>query len=393
MGSGPGRADLRAVLSTSVRHRPIGRHRSWLAAQIPVARALPSARMPSEAPQATEVACTWLPIDLILRRRETFAMVTAAERAQALGLLDDFLNEQPLLQASRDSAWAYFVGDYAHCYEKAQAHGVGPTADEFFDMWFLLEESLRDAGRRLIERLLSMNDDMSDGARAYLEQLADSSVGLYEVVDVEPGRSILLMNLSDHRGVRVAERTASRAVEPHALLAARIIEPGVSGEPALERGVLNVPRQLRERLVKKLSDLAWDLQADGMSPREIARESAVMMYHAWLSSFEPKIPALHNTDGEKLVWKKLVFRILDRARLLDALRAAEGVDEGPDDDVFSWIGDNDRRRSGLAGSYQGRREAAVRRGELGASGESGPGPHRRDRVRCRGVSAVGAGGR
>ncbi len=268
-------------------------------------------------------------------------MVTAAERAEALRLLDDLLTERPFLQTSRDRAWDHFCGDYAHCYEKAKAHGLGPAADDFFDMWFLLEDDVED-GRRPIDLLLSMNDNMSEGARAYLEQLGELSVALYEVADVEPGRSILLMNLSNHRGVRVAERTASRAVEPHALLAARVIEPGVSGEPELERGLLDVPRRLRERLVEHLSGLATDLRADGMSPREIARESAAVIHQAWLSSFEPQIPALHNTDGEKLVWQKLVFRILDRAQLLDALRSAEGVDQGPEDDVFTWVGDNAR---------------------------------------------------
>jgi hypothetical protein len=267
-------------------------------------------------------------------------MIRREDRLEAIRLLDEFEERQPLLAGEWDDAWFDFCGGFKENYERIEESELEEMGLEFFDMWFALDRSL-ESGRRPVDHLLELERDVSAGARQYLQSLARTSVRLYEVADIVPGQSLLLREVFEGRDLRVMERTLSRMIEPHSLIAARIVTESVSGDPEIERGILPIPRSLRDTVLEQIARARdEDLEA-GFSEIEIDRRVTPLYHQAWLSAFDRPVPQLHNTDGEPLVWTKLVFRVRDRARTLDALRtAAELHDEG--DDTFGWSGTNPR---------------------------------------------------
>ena len=74
------------------------------------------------------------------------------------------------------------------------------------------------------------------------------------------------MTLRDlERGTRITvrEQTASRTLTRRALLAARVVEPGASGQPEMERGVLALPESIRDSLLEQLRRLRREAQKGG----------------------------------------------------------------------------------------------------------------------------------
>jgi len=69
----------------------------------------------------------------------------------------------------------------------------------------------------------------------YLRLLSETGLRLYEVEDMSPGVSVTLVELPSGTRVKVHERLGSRSLWRHALLAARIISEGPSGQPIVER--------------------------------------------------------------------------------------------------------------------------------------------------------------
>lgn len=267
-------------------------------------------------------------------------MATAAERLEALEILDGFPAEQPFLDVMLDDAWEAFAGDFLDSYEELEGTEHEHNAEQFFHMWFMLDEEIEE-GRRPVDLLLAMNNEMSAGARGYLERLAETSVDLYEVAEVVAGESLLLRHVLEGGTIEVNERNASRMVEPYTLLVARIIHDGVSGGPEMERGVLQIPRAMRETVVEQIAVMRAELIADGVSRAAIDRELAPVLFQAWLSCFNRPKPKLANTDGEPLLYTKLVFRIIDHDRLVERLQAAADI-EANEEGEYEWSGENQR---------------------------------------------------
>ena len=88
--------------------------------------------------------------------------------------------------------------------------------------------------------------------RRYLQQLRDSILSLYEVVDVAPGRHCDLRDLiRDRNTFRVHERKGTQNLVKWDRLAARVLY--LNGKHIFSGGVLPFPREAAQKLLKVLT--------------------------------------------------------------------------------------------------------------------------------------------
>ena len=193
--------------------------------------------------------------------------------------------------------------------------------------------------------------------RRYLESLRDSMVSLYEVVGIDPGRSMTVRDLI--RGgdaVTVHEKLGSKSAAPWDRLAARVVE--VNGKMHFTGAILRFRHELSLQFLSMFDEMATELEED--IPEEALREfgqsadtrstvreiilgggpGAQMFTHTWLLDTilqtRAPLPALHNTDDEPIVFCRVRFPVVgDEAQVATMLDGLECF-ERDEDDEQSW---------------------------------------------------------
>jgi hypothetical protein len=210
--------------------------------------------------------------------------------------------------------------------------------------------------------------------RRYLQQLRDSVLSLYEVVDVAPGRHCDLRDLI--RGgntFRVHERMGTQNLVKWDRLAARVLS--LNGKTVFSGGILPYPREAAEKLLKLLTDsrkqfdkqLAREAEKDALShlaasenfDDRFLRESCPAIAGIWimdtLQRLQQPLPELVNRDGEALVFTETRFPFLadqleEITQRLDA--APDWERDNPDEHTWIWLPETDavvdRKQGGMA---------------------------------------------
>jgi hypothetical protein len=174
--------------------------------------------------------------------------------------------------------------------------------------------------------------------QAYMAGLGHSIMSLYEVSDIQPGRSFLARDLI--RGgepVRVSERTATKTLKPWERVALRIVD--VRGTTIIGGGLLPFDHEPSERLLaaiggienRRSADIPAiidELDVDRNDP-EFARLMAtatnkadLLQYVAPAFSFyfladlldrimNAAVPQMINSDGEEMEFTRLVYRLAE----------------------------------------------------------------------------------
>jgi hypothetical protein len=197
--------------------------------------------------------------------------------------------------------------------------------------------------------------------RAYMEGLRSSVMSIYEVSDIQPGKSLLAHDL--FRGgdpVLVSEGTATRSLKQWDRIAARLVKQ--RGKVVLGGGLLSLDRDLAEKLLAALrhtADRAADETAElftaldvsiddlelgeAASHTELLRRAAPLISTVWLSDslqkvLDPQLPELFNADGEEIVFTSLHYRLhpdVSETEVREVLdRMPELRANGPD--IWSW---------------------------------------------------------
>ena len=208
----------------------------------------------------------------------------------------------------------------------------------------------------------------SDLARRYLEALRDSTPSLYEVVDVDPGKSLTLRDLLvPGEEMTVDEKLGSEGASRWDRLAARIVT--VNEERALTGAVLPFRPDATDNLLSAFDRLVKDAAkehrkkfrpAAGTGRKRRRRPAAVppelreeiirslpcaqIFTHFWmidvLSRALAPLPELQNTDGEAMVFCEVRFPIIgDEERISALLDGIEGFQRAADGAAqWRWIG-------------------------------------------------------
>jgi hypothetical protein len=234
---------------------------------------------------------------------------------------------------------------------------------DVFDMWFWFDRPLED-GRLVVDRLLAEDPALTAGERRYLELARGTRMRLYEVIDARPGVSLTLQDVLDETRVTVHEKMGSRQLKRSDLVAARIIRPGVSGQPEVEAGLLPMSHFHREALVSQFPALGADTDA---------KEGAPPFFHsAWIAALiDPPVPQMQNTDGEEMVFTRTHFNVRDTALLRASLDASDALLREEGEDVWHWSGPSRRGEVVSLGRLALQGESLVLEANSTARGERG----------------------
>ncbi|AOV17009.1 hypothetical protein BJI67_08005 [Acidihalobacter aeolianus] len=178
-------------------------------------------------------------------------------------------------------------------------------------------------------------------ARQYIQTLRDSTLGLYEILEVHRDKGFLLRDLldSDAEPQFVDERSATHHLARWDIVAARVL-------PVLKRrqfsgGLLPIRRETYLRVLRP----EWEESRDELEARaEFFRSLPAISASLWLvdaiEQAQVPLPELRNYDGEPILpgTAQLPLRTPadSVAAVLDA--AADWVRAGDDPPFWNWLG-------------------------------------------------------
>ena len=253
--------------------------------------------------------------------------ISSADRATALAGVEHFV--ETAFVEDEGVAWDEF-------YEEGEEElGENERSSEAcFEGWFWFDRPLSD-GRTVVRAMLDSDFPLTKGERQYLEQMRDSVMRVWEIMDVRPGTSMTLQDVLDGSRVTVLERTASRGVPLHEWIAARVNPRGPSGGAELELGVLPIPRLLHRQL---LEGLQGDRKGYSGTTTAFFKELAPSFHHLWAQALlDPPVPTLQNRDGDTMTTTLVRFDVVDRelvAGALDRPATFQREEEGR----WTWLG-------------------------------------------------------
>jgi len=254
------------------------------------------------------------------------APFTQEERVSAVGKLRDFADEE--LGPEDDEAYDAFYGPWRDD-ERFEALGGEwmELSESVYDMWFFLDRAV-DGRRRAVDVFLDRDPPLSAGERRYLELARETSLRLYEVEDAAPGTSVTLRDVAAGTRLVVHERLGSRTMDRHALVAARVMPRGASGQPEIEAGFLHIPDLIREAVVSQLAAHreSYRREKRGSDEKGFDEAAPPFVHEAWMSCLiDPPLPRLKNMDGDDISITRVRFEVADPDGLEAALDGAQDV--------------------------------------------------------------------
>lgn len=210
----------------------------------------------------------------------------------------------------------------------------------------------------------------SAATRAYITALSHSTMSLYEVSDIIPGKGFLMRDLvRGGKPVRVSERSASRSLSQWDRIAARVIT--VLGKTQITGGLLPFSHQLAEEALASIARMGAKAQHEGAALArsrdreaidgvvkqatdidEILASASSVFSDLWLGdllrqALNPVLPQIHNTDGEPLEFVTLHFPLISGSSRASIIAALDGLPVmRKENDVFwNWVEGKPRRKS------------------------------------------------
>jgi SEC-C motif len=194
-------------------------------------------------------------------------------------------------------------------------------------LWWLLFDAA-DHGETLADHLLENEPTLAPGERKFFEAVRRTTMQLYEVIAIEPGKGMTLRDVIHRNEVQVQERSASRTLRAWDLIAARVVPKGASGQPELDGGLFPMRDEQRQWLIEQLKQM--EVEFDDASRKSLL---PMFFFDAWIAP--PSLKVL-NTDGDTVVVTKVYFDVVDQEKLADALDNALELECGDEASTWSW---------------------------------------------------------
>ena len=197
-------------------------------------------------------------------------------------------------------------------------------------------------------------------ARRYLEALRDSHVSLYEIVDIDPGRSVTVRDLLlGGEAVTVDERLGSKSLGRWDRVAARIVT--VNGKEHFTGGTLRFRHEASQEFLSVFDEMAEQMKEELLEAAEetgdespIELESvrrlivlglpcAPIFSRHWtvdtIMQLQAPLPELRNSDNEAIVFCEVRFPIAgDEAKVAAVLDGIEAFEREEDDEAhWAWL--------------------------------------------------------
>jgi hypothetical protein len=210
--------------------------------------------------------------------------------------------------------------------------------------------------------------------RRYLQQLRNSILSLYEVIEVSPGKHCELTDLvRGGRSIRVYENMGTLNMVKWDRIAARVLN--TNGKRTLSGGILPFPHKASQELLSVLTKSRKQFRRkrsriantgpkanppSSESPDDVfLRDSCPAFTAVWLAhilqQIQAPLPEIVNRDGASLVFCETRFPILTEKAEEIAVRldaATEWVRDAPQEDAWIWLPESnatcEKPRDGLA---------------------------------------------
>ena len=254
--------------------------------------------------------------------------------------------EKSLPHAEAHRAMREFFGERFDLDQKLFAldsRGVEAEWPAFLE--WLIHDFRLSTGQPPIARFLAeRGESLPADERGILEEWQDAAVGLHEVVDLAPGRSLTLRDVFTGETCTVREIRGSLAAARWDLLGARMIR--VNGEPFLSGVVTVFHVRDREALIAHVQERhqAYCRDHPGASWREFFRAEALILHRfAEQRVREARPPRVFTTEGHPVMLGRLRYDVRDSRGLLKSLAAAPDFEETtepggpPDTRQFAWV--------------------------------------------------------
>ncbi len=210
--------------------------------------------------------------------------------------------------------------------------------------WLLHDFRLSDGQTPIARFLGERGHSLPTEEHAMLEGRQDTAVGLLEVVDLEPGKSLTLRDVFSGETFQVREVRGSLSAARWDLLSNRLIR--VRGERQLAGAGILFHASDREGLVQHVTARyeAFRRGNPDASWRDFFRaESLIFRRYAEQLARDYRPPALHTVEGHPVVLGRLRYAVRDHKRLLTALSAAPDfedttqADDPPGTRQYAWL--------------------------------------------------------
>jgi hypothetical protein len=153
-------------------------------------------------------------------------------------------------------------------------------------------------------------DRLSEIERAFLASASTSPMAFYAVVSVVPGQELALHDVLTGRDVVVRERNATEMVRPGAVLYTRVVTVEDTSIMSGAAPLIIPPNwhlnllDVRKRLAKGKRRM---LEPNDI--RDLALELRNLYFHIEEEVWNPPLPEIRNTDGDKLLLTTLTYRL------------------------------------------------------------------------------------
>lgn len=255
-------------------------------------------------------------------QRTTVAAYTSADKDAALRRLLHTIHPEDL-----EAALERFLDGHRQLGQTPKHPTVEHMTEYAFLWWAFFDELVED--ETIADHVLANTRDLGPGERNFLEMARLTSMRLYEIVAVQPGSSMTVRDVLHGHDIQVAERSASRQLHAGDLIAARVMPQGASGQPELDGGLFPIQASLRQSLVDDLEFMQDDL--DDAERKEFLPP---MFFRAWMT---PTFPKLANFDGEPIVMTKVVFDVINEAKLVNALHSTSELEQSNEVTIWDWV--------------------------------------------------------
>ncbi len=174
--------------------------------------------------------------------------------------------------------------------------------------------------------------------KAYMAALRSSTMSLYEVSDIKPGKSFMARDLlREGDPIQVSEHSGTKTMKPWDRIAMRVVK--VRGKTGIGGGTLPFDHDLSEEMISAFANMkkhvakngpalfeklgldaedpeTRDLIASATSDAELLQRAAPLFSTLFLADLvnrllNPERPQLFNSDGEEMTFIGLFYRLKD----------------------------------------------------------------------------------
>jgi hypothetical protein len=246
-----------------------------------------------------------------------------------------------------------FLGAGAPDPERASADSrAGLRAQTTFQLflpWLHYDFRAPGDGGSFAQQFLDSARPCDADLRAYIGAAMTSPLTWYEVIEVERGRGVRLLDLLRGGEVFALERGASQTLRPRHVVLAKVV-PFSGGATIDAMGLSPLPPRFRDRALEQSRKALGPSRKASPTAAQLQGQAVAFItayLHAVAEATDPaRLPRQANTDGDPVILCKRTYSIVAGSR--DALAARlggiAGVESGQSDPgkrerrrVFSWI--------------------------------------------------------